>query len=223
MKLMKRNQNMSEYYDVMQGSDEWFLRRLGKITSSHFAEIMAYSIDRKGEFNDLAKWGEGAKKYAVRVALERITGKRIETFSNDWMKQGNELEPIARKKYECKTFQLVRNGGLFVDGELATSPDGVIDNGGIEIKCVAQNTHYNVIESEFYDVKYKWQIIGQMFIAGLEYVDFVSYCPDYPKEKELFIYRIKKNNIQLDQLKKRLEQFSKLVNEYQKTITGAVN
>ena len=209
---------MLKYYDIEQGSDGWFELRFGLITSSHFADIMAYSISRKGDFDDLAKWGEGAKKYAIRVALERITGKRIDTFSNDWMKQGNELEPVARLKYECKTFQLVKNGGLFIDGEFATSPDGLINGGGIEIKCVAQNTHYNVIESEFYDTKYKWQVQGQMLIADLGYVDFVSYCPDYPSESELFIYKIERNNIQLEQLTKRLDQFSKLVSQCQITI-----
>lgn len=219
---------MSKYYDVEQGSDEWFDLRLGKITSSHFADIMAHSIDRKGDYNDLAKWGDPAKAYAIRLALERITGKRIDTFSNDWMKQGNELEPVARQKYECKTFQLVKNGGLFIDGEFGTSPDGIFFappmkdgaavNIGIEIKCVKQNTHYNVIESEYYDPKYKWQIQGQMLIAELSYVDFISYCADYPVETELFIYNIKQNNIQADQLKSRLKQFSKLVLECQKTI-----
>ena len=207
-----------KYYDIEQGSDEWFDLRLGKITSSHFADIMAYSINRAEVFDDLAKWGESAKKYAIRLALERITGKRIDTFSNDWMKQGNELEPVARLKYECKAFQLVKNGGLFIDGEFGTSPDGLITDGGIEIKCVKQNTHYNVIESEYYDVKYKWQIQGQMLIAELDYVDFVSYCADYPLETELFIHRVKQNNIQVDQLKRRLKQFSKLVLKCQETI-----
>lgn len=218
---------MPKYYDIEQGSDEWFNLRLGKITSSHFAEIMAYSIDKKGDFDDLAKWGVGAKDYAIRLALEQITGKRIDTFSNNWMKQGSELEPIAREKYECKTFQLVKNGGLIISdkkkagdglGEFATSPDGLIISGGIEIKCVKQNTHYNVIEAEYYDIKYKWQIQGQMLIADLDYVDFVSYCADYPPETELFIFKVERNNIQSDQLKRRLERFSKLVLECQKTI-----
>ena len=209
---------MLKYYDVEQWSDEYCDLKIGKISSSHFAEIMAYSISESGDFNDLAKWGEGAKKYAIRIALERLTGKRVDTFSNDWMKRGNELEPVARTKYECKTFQLVKNGGLFISGEFATSPDGLVNGGGIEIKCVAQNTHYNVIESEFYDTKYIWQIIGQSLIAELDYIDFVSYCPDYPTESELFVYRIKQNNIQSEKLTKRLKHFSELVSEYQKII-----
>ena len=209
---------MSKYYDIEQWSDEYCELKSGKVSSSHFAEIMAHSIDRQGVFDDLAKWGESAKKYAMRVALERQTGKRIETFSNDWMNRGNELEPIARSKYECKTFHIVKNGGLFIDGELATSPDGLVDDGGIEIKCVKYNTHFSVLESKYYDTKYKWQIYGQQLIANLKWVDFTSYCPDFPQEKELYIHRVNDNLVEIEYLQKRLEQFKKLVNEYQTVI-----
>lgn len=221
---------MPKYHDVIQGSDEWFDLRIGLVTSSHFAEIMVNTISKKGEYDDLAKWGEGAKKYAMRLALERSTGKRIDTFQSDYMVRGNELEPEAREKYECKTFQLVENGGLFIDGDYATSPDGLIFappikgleavNGGIEIKCVAYNTHFMVMEEEFYDKKYKWQIQGQMFVAELKFVNFVSYCPEHPKETELYIYPVERNNIQSDQIKKRLEHFKELINTYAKMIGG---
>jgi len=227
---------MSKYHDIIQGSDEWFEKRIGLITSSHFTEIMVNSIDRKGEFNDLAKWGVGAKDYAARLALERKTGKRPDSFQNDWMQRGNELEPEAREKYECETFQLVKNGGLFIDGDFATSPDGLISfekqllkegddedslvRGGIEIKCVKYNTQFAVMEAEYYDVKYKWQMQGQMLIAKLDFVDFVSYCPEHPKETELYIYRVKQNNIQSEQITKRLEHFKGLIATYEKMIGG---
>lgn len=211
------------FHDIEQGSDEWFELRIGKITSSHFAEIMVNSIDRKGAFSDVAKWGKDAEKYAMRLSLERKTGKRIDTFQNAWMNRGNELEPIARSKYENKTFQLVNNGGLFINDNLATSPDGLVDGVsglGIEIKCVAFNTHFVTLESEFYDAKYKWQMHGQMLVAQLENVDYISYCPEHPKETELYIYRVKQNNIQCDQISKRLVQFESLIEHYQKLIGG---
>ena len=211
---------MSKYHDVIQGSDEWFELRLGLITSSHFAEIMVNAINRKGEFDDLAKWGEGAKGYAMRLALERKTNKRLDSFQNDWMQRGKELEPEAREKYECKTFQLVKNGGLFIDGDFATSPDGLVDRGGIEIKCVKYNTHFAVMEEEYYDTKYTWQMQGQMLVAKLEFVDFVSYCPEHPKETELYIYRVKQNNILCEQISKSLEHFKGLIVNYEKMIEG---
>ena len=204
-----------KYYDIEQGSEEWFGLRLGKITSSHFSDIMAYTngIDVN------AKWGKGAIDYAQRIALERKTGKRIESFQSDWMKQGNDNEPVARDKYEQKTLQIVDNGGLFIDDEYGTSPDGLLgDGGGIEIKCVKYNTHFAVIESEQYDTKYRWQIMGQIMIADLEFVDFISYCSEFPTEMELYVYRVEKNNIQVDQLQKRLEQFKKLVKNYEQML-----
>ena len=235
---------MPKYHDIEQGSEEWFELRIGLITSSHFAEIMVNTINKKGEYDDLAKWGEGAKKYAMRLALERSTEKRLDTFQNDWMARGNELEPEAREKYECKTFSLVENGGLFISdgekkddglGDYAASPDGLVSfekfkpeinkdtwitvKGGIEIKCVAYNTHFAVMEEEFYDKKYKWQIQGQMFVADLKFIDFVSYSPEHPESHELYIYRVERNNILCGQIEKRLEQFKKLINTYAKLIS----
>ncbi|KKN76967.1 hypothetical protein LCGC14_0364590 [marine sediment metagenome] len=208
------------YHDIEQGSDEYCELKLGKISSSHFSEIMVNTINRGGEFDSQAKWGVGAKDYAARLALERKTKKRLDSFQNDWMQRGNRLEPEARQKYECKTFQLVENGGLFINGDLATSPDGLIEKGGIEIKCVKYNTQFAVMEAEFYDTKYKWQMQGQMLVANLKFVDFVSYCPEHPKETELYIYRVEKNNVNSDQITKRLEHFKELIADYEKMIGG---
>jgi len=203
-----------KFYDIEQGSEEWFNLRLGKITSSHYSDIMAFTDGTKIE----AKWGKGAIDYAQRIALERKTGKQIESFQSDWMKQGNENEPIARAKYECKTFQIVSNGGLFIDGEYGTSPDGLIDDGGIEIKCVKHNTHFETIKRSSADPSYHWQYQGQMFVAKLSFVDYVEYCDIFPPETELIIHRVERNDDAIKFLKERLELFKKLVYDYEKII-----
>ncbi len=204
---------MSEYHDIEQGSEEWFNLRLGKITSSHFGDVMAFT---KGEYVN-AKWGEGAKKYALRVALERKTDKRIETFVSFEMERGSRLEPVARKKYENKTFQLVKNGGIFIDGEFATSPDGLVNKGGIEIKCPKWNTHYETLERGF-DPQYVWQVTGQMYLAELDYVDFVSYCGEFPSKTELLISNVQRKQETIDILCERLKLFSVLVKQYESTL-----
>ncbi len=200
------------YHDVGQGSDEWFALRIGKITSSHFAEIMVQS---KGGI-----WGVGAIKYAQRVALERTTGKRVDDeFQSDWMKQGNENEPIARSKYAIKTKQIIiENGGLFVNGEWATSPDGFVENLGQEIKCVKYNTHFDTMKRGNPEPKYKWQMQGQILIAGFDSVDFIEYCEKFPPETELIIHNIKKDPAMQEQLEARLLSFSSLIKEYEKLI-----
>lgn len=59
--------------DVQQNSDEWLAMRLGKVTASGASLFMA----------NLGKaFGEPAKKYAVELALQRVTGKASETYTN---------------------------------------------------------------------------------------------------------------------------------------------
>lgn len=57
------------FHDVTQNSEEWFSLRLGKVTSSIASDFMAF---------DGKPFGDGAKKAALRIALERITNRLSE-------------------------------------------------------------------------------------------------------------------------------------------------
>ena len=73
---------MFKFIDVNQNTDEWFQMRCGKLTSSKLGTIMA---------NYGKAFGEPAKKYAVNIAIEQITGNPIaSTFSNDHMQRGHD-------------------------------------------------------------------------------------------------------------------------------------
>jgi hypothetical protein len=118
------------WIDIEQNSDAWFDLRVGKITSSNFAKIMANGAD---------KFGDPAIKYSERIALEMVIGERNDEddFKSVYMERGNEYEPIAKGLYEIETFRKVKNGGFFYDDDLGDSPDGIIgEQGRIEIKCV---------------------------------------------------------------------------------------
>ncbi len=79
------------FLDVEQNTDAWFGPRLGKATASYFGCFMA---------NDGKAFGEPAKRYALQLALERMTGKRAEfSFSNEHMERGHEQEGDARDLY----------------------------------------------------------------------------------------------------------------------------
>ena len=90
------------WVDVIQNTDEWLNLRIGKITGSHYSSIMA---------NYGKAFGDPAKNYAMQIALERATGRRVEDgFSNSWMERGHELEQTARDLYELETFETVSEG-----------------------------------------------------------------------------------------------------------------
>lgn len=196
------------FHDVEQNTDAWHALRLGKATASNFSCFMA---------NDGKAFGEPAKKYALQLALERINGARKETgFTNEHMERGHEQEPIARMLYEEETFSDVMNGGFFDCGEYGDSPDGLVGaDGAIEIKSVVESTHYATMKRGSFDPAYKWQLVGHLECTGRNWVDFVSYCSEFPVEKQLIVYRIHRTEVleEIARLAIRRAEFLKLVSE----------
>lgn len=194
------------FYDIEQNSDEWMALRCGKATASCFGVFMA---------NYGKAFGEPAKKYALQIALERITGKKAEHgFSNEHMERGHEQEPVARMLYEETTFCEVTNGGFFDCGDYGDSPDGLVGGkGAIEIKSVIASTHYETIMRGSYDPSYKWQLVGHLDCTGRDWVDFISYCSDFPKDSQLFVSRLHRASFQdeLNMLATRRAEFLDLV------------
>ena len=169
------------------------------------------SLNLKNEFSEVAK------KYALQLALERITGKKSEFgFKSDDMKRGNEQEPIARMLYEEQTFSVVKNGGFFCNEDWGDSPDGLVgDDGIIEIKSVIPTTHYDTLLRNSFDPVYKWQLVGHLEATGRDWVDFVSYCSDFNESKQLLIYRSKKEDFtsEIERLQSRRLDFLELINQ----------
>lgn len=200
-----------KWLDVLQNSDEWYSLRVGRVTSSKFPVIMAHDPEDK--------WGDPAKRYAAQKAIERITGKKAyeSQMKNEHLDRGHEQEPIARRAYEDRFFVDVTNGGFFDHGTWGDSPDGLIgDDGVIEIKSVIAPVHYATLKRGSVDPSYKWQIAGHIEATGRDYCDFVSYCSEFPEERQLFVYRITRDMFK-DEIKRLQERRAKFL-DYIKTI-----
>lgn len=197
---------MMLWHDVEQNSDAWHALRIGKATASKFGCFMA---------NDGKAFGEPAQKYALQIALERMTGQKSEfSFSNDHMERGHEQEPVARMLYEDERFVDVTNGGFFDCGDYGDSPDGLIgEDGVIEIKSVIAPTHYATLRRGSFDPSYRWQLVGHLDCTGRDWVDFVSYCSDFPEGKQLIVNRLTRAEcaVELARLHERRAEFLKLV------------
>lgn len=206
---------MFKFIDVEQNSDEWYALRGGKLTSSKLPTIMA---------NYGKAFGEPAKKYAVNIAIEQITGEPIaSTFSNEHMERGHLQEPIARMLYENSTFCDVTNGGFFDGGFIGCSPDGLVDDDGvIEIKSVIPHVHYASIKRNKCDPAYYWQCVGNLKFTGREWIDFISYCQEFPVEKQLFVHRMKAVDLaeEFSKIDFRVSEFERLVQESRNVITA---
>jgi hypothetical protein len=204
---------MGKFHDVEQNTDEWQALRLGKATASQFGCFMAnYGKD----------FGDPAKRYALQIALERLTGKKAEHgFSNEHMERGHEQEPVARMLYAEEHFCDVGNGGFFDCGQYGDSPDGLVGSDGcIEIKSVVAPTHYATIQRGSFDPAYKWQLVGHLDCTGRSWVDFVSYCSDFPEDSRLFVHRLHREECtdELAMLNERRADFLLLVVKTMNTI-----
>ena len=159
-----------KFYDVDQNSDEWLALRLGKFTASTFGDLF------------MAKSTAGYKKAIRKIVYERLTGESPESFKNDWMDRGHELEPLAREAYELMNFSKVQNGGFFEYNDwIGASPDGLVDDDGqIEIKSPAYNTLIDYILSGKLPNEYLYQVQGQLLVTGRKWCDFIAYHPKLP-------------------------------------------
>lgn len=201
------------WHDVPQNSEVWEALRIGKATSSNFGTFMA---------NDGKAFGEPAKKYALQIALERATGvKAAFSFSNDHTERGHGQEPVARMLYEEENFVEVGNGGFFDWQLYGDSPDGlVMDDGVVEIKSVTAAVHYATLRRESFDPAYRWQLIGHLDCTGRDWVDFVSYCSEFPAASQLIVHRLRRSECadEIQRLRDRRDAFLELVEQTYQTI-----
>ncbi len=203
------------FYNVDQNSDEWLDMRAGKVTGSAIAKVMA---------NYGKVFGDPANRLAVDIALGRITRRaQAGGYTNAHMQRGHDQEPIARMLYEDEYFCDVSNGGFFDNGNTGCSPDGLVGNDGvIEIKSVVPSQHYKCIAKNDFDTAYKWQLYFNLKETGRDWIDYVSYCADFPDDNQLFVKRIYSRDISesIMQINTRLAEFELKVDEVTRVIRG---
>ena len=178
-------------YNIEQRSTEWHLARMGKFTASTFYKL--FSKKDSAGYNELIN----------TVVFERLTNEAPESFTNEWMQRGIELEDEARIDYEVRTANIVTEVGFMsLDSWTGVSPDGLVnDVGMVEIKCPKFSTLIDYHLKDKIPNNYYWQMQGQMWVAGREWNDFFAY---HPKLKP-FIKRVERNDSDIEKLKSEVE------------------
>lgn len=123
--------------------------------------------------------------------------------------------------YEQDTFCTVDNGGFFGSEFVGCSPDGLVsDCGVIEIKSVIASVHYASLKRQTLDPAYRWQCIGNLKFTGRDWLDFVSYCADFPPDKQLFTHRIEPSSMadEFKMIDERINEFKALVDKTRQDI-----
>ena len=170
---------------IEQGTPEWHQLRLGKVTASRVADILART-----------KTGPSASRqnYLIELALQRTTGIIAESYSNSAMEWGTQTEPQARVAYEVKSGNFV-DQVAFVDHPsipwFGCSPDGLVsDRGLVEIKCPNSATHWEYFKYKEPPKKYFIQMQAQLAVTGRDWCDFISFDPRMPERSQLLIVQV---------------------------------
>jgi len=184
----------------MQGSLEWRQQRAGKVTASRVADVIAKT-----------KTGYSASRanYMTELVIERF-GVLNDSFINDAMQWGTQTEPLARQEYENRNLVSVDQVD-FVENKYiknsGASPDGIVGDGLIEIKCPNSKTHFEYLLADVVPEKYKPQMAWQMCCTGAKWCDFVSYDPRVPEGLQYFEVRYERDDEYIAMLEDEVMKF----------------
>jgi len=192
--------------EIIQGTPEWLQLRLGHVTASRVADIMAKT-----------KTGLSASRqnYLIELAIQRVTGVVEESYKNEAMMRGTEEEPKARQAYELLTETFVEEVPFVKHKSIewfGCSPDGIIKNNDgtynlLEIKNPNSATHWSYIKEGEPPTKYKIQMMAQMACTGAQWCDFFSYDSRMPEGSRYFLKRMVRDNAFIDEMEKEVKVF----------------
>ena len=185
-----------------QRTPEWFAARLGKVTASRVADVIAKT-----------KTGYSASRenYMAQLVVERMTNTQAESFTNAAMQWGNDQEPFARAAYEIKQGVMVEETGLVDHPTIpmaGASPDGLVgEDGLVEIKCPNTATHIDTLLTQTVPAKYITQMQFQMACTGRQWCDFVSFDPRMPAKAQIFVKRVLRDDVFIREVESEIKKF----------------
>lgn len=200
---------------VIQGTPEWFAARVGKVTASRVADVVArtktgYSTSRAN--------------YLAELIAERLTGVQADRYTNSAMQWGTLKEPEARAHYEFMRNVDVVAVGFVPHPTIAmtgASPDGLVgDDGLLEIKCPMTANHIETLTGRAVPGKYLTQMYWQMACTGRAWCDFVSFDPRLPEDLRYFSTRVMRDDAKIAELEAEVVAFLRELDEREAALRG---
>ena len=174
-------------HKVEQGSDEWFALKNDYPLSASKAQAIATA-------------GAGMETVVHEALTEKYSSADRESYTNEHIERGNDLEEDARAIYELEHKVTVEEVGFITDDKLSTkggvSPDGLVGKDGLtEIKCIMDKAYLlkliqvgNVGVFKI-DSAHEWQMQQQMLFTKRKWVDYCIYNPNF--SQPLLVQRVK--------------------------------
>jgi hypothetical protein len=182
--------------------DDAELKRLGKVTASRVADIVART-----------KSGYAASRanYLAQLVAERLTGLASDGYATSSMIWGVAHEDEAKAAYAFYQNFDVRPCGFVEHPRIANagaSPDGLIGEDGLaEFKCPNTYTHIETLLTKTIPAKYQHQMLWQMACTGRAWCDFVSYDPRLSADLCLYVERFVRDDNCITNLEDEVRTF----------------
>lgn len=201
-----------EVIDPKEAAREaWLERRRGKITGSHFGDLMGTGRGKDEIFT------QTGLTYLRRVAAERFGSYYITSAKS--MEWGTENESAAISEYaELRNVSVNAEPFQFYEytSAVGCTPDGIVEQDGcIEVKCPYDPAvHVNTLLTQKVPKDYEWQVIGHLLCTGRQWCDFISYDPRMWRPQRLVVIRVERDASLLEFLHSRLSLAVDTVNDY---------
>ena len=159
-----------------QGTEEWHAVRRGIPTASCFGKIMtASTLKASTSQNDYLN-------QLVAEAADAYEGWQ----GNHHTENGHAHEELAATYYSVLTDVEVQSVGFVWRDEtksVGCSPDMIVGKfGGLELKCPDGKKHVANLRSGKIPAEYLAQVYGSLYVSGLDWWDWMSYHPKFPKQ-----------------------------------------
>jgi len=128
---------------------------------------------------------------------------------------GIKNEPRAVAEYELRHFVDVEKPAFIEHPRfdfIGISPDGIVlPRGGVEVKCPWNpEIHLQTFLYKRVPDEYVPQVQGLIWVADLEWVDFISYDPRQVQDRQYFETRVLRDDAYIDRLQSRCLEFWEL-------------
>jgi len=171
---------MPKILTMPQGTLEWELARLGKVTGSRVDGALA------------KKTTMGYQTMKAEIIAERLTNQ-AKSFTAAAVAWGHENEGMARQEHSLiHSWPVVEVGFVELNENMGCSPDGLInDDGMVQYKCPKNSSvHIKTLLTRVVPKEYVAQLQWELFTTGRQWTEFVSFDPRMPEELRLCVLHV---------------------------------
>jgi predicted phage-related endonuclease len=201
------------WHNIEQRSPEWYLARIGKVTSSNMKRIMAQ--------------GAGAETYRAEILSQIKLLKAVhsghctyeEAFdqfdvSTRAMRVGSEFEKLAVSEFATRTGNEVRPVGFveFDNIPIGASTDGLVgDDYIVEVKVPNSAKHEWTIQNKRMPPEHIVQVQSELWVSGKAGCWFLSFDYRLPAGEDLFAIIVPRDEEKIQQIAEVAIPFAKSI------------